>query len=584
MSLSSAHEITTKLELPNSSLLVNRRQPPPVVQQQTDLDSTPSITNPAFGYKKNEDTVPSSTSAAFPTSKTYESRCNPCRRLACSSLVDIDELILRQERDQLRLMMQPVEEEEIPIRYDTTVELCVDIALSIPGMKQPKSCGTHPAASWAYQIWQIMVLAAAVCLTVLPPLLRQLCIGSTSDMTNRYYFCSDIQLQLARSNYTRHIDGYAGALNTMLALGESDLEAHRGFKFSTWFNHSTLDPVNPQFLRVRKEFIQWRSLTHSSIPLFVYFLFTVWTSLVLPVSLMFIFSSRLKRADDPIEIMYPALLESKNDVENGRKNFFFVHPKRVVIQTALYVSLGLFPIMTYMMDGFLKCGLGCALLFTVLVGIAFSAILSITLSGIVVQITNATFLSNMLIQLCSNTTESNQRRQEDHQHQQQTKHFDAWKEYYKTTVGALHIWSWRMTPFFGSFIIYCLLATVFALINLIFMFLSIKSEHELEESEQMDVFKQVGAMDISALFIFTIMLILFTGAMSMVSARYKRLHLLIATLRLPKHQLDDFVILRNQNAALTIFDYPITSSTVYFIVRLFFIQVAFAAISVAGAN
>jgi hypothetical protein len=69
----------------------------------------------------------------------------------------------------------------------------------------------------------------------------------------------------------------------------------------------------------------------------------------------------------------------------------------------------------------------------------------------------------------------------------------------------------------------------------------------------------------------------------MISFRYKRLNLLVATLRLPTHQLDDFEILQKQNAAFTVYDVPITSNTVRSILYLLFIQTFVGALTVAGS-
>ena len=80
------------------------------------------------------------------------------------------------------------------------------------------------------------------------------------------------------------------------------------------------------------------------------------------------------------------------------------------------------------------------------------------------------------------------------------------------------------------------------------------------------------------------MLLVLVGAMSMISIRYQRLHLLIATLGLPKHHMDDFNILQQHNAALTIFDQPITftRNTTVAILRLLFVQSVVAILAMLG--
>ena len=79
------------------------------------------------------------------------------------------------------------------------------------------------------------------------------------------------------------------------------------------------------------------------------------------------------------------------------------------------------------------------------------------------------------------------------------------------------------------------------------------------------------------------MLLVTISLMAMVYLRYKRLNLLVATLRLSTHQLDDFEILQKQNAALTICGIPITTNTVRSILYLLFIQTALVGLTVAGS-
>ena len=62
-------------------------------------------------------------------------------------------------------------------------------------------------------------------------------------------------------------------------------------------------------------------------------------------------------------------------------------------------------------------------------------------NGLFVQIHNATTLANMLVKMCTKCTS----------HKEELERFEEWKEFYKTSVGALHVWSWRMTPTFWRF-------------------------------------------------------------------------------------------------------------------------------------
>ena len=66
------------------------------------------------------------------------------------------------------------------------------------------------------------------------------------------------------------------------------------------------------------------------------------------------------------------------------------------------------------------------------------------------------------------------------------------------------------------------------------------------------------------------------------SIKYKRLTLLVATLRLPKQYLEDFIIMQKQNAAMQIFDVPITVDLIVWIIQFFFIQAIVLGLAVAG--
>ena len=124
---------------------------------------------------------------------------------------------------------------------------------------------------------------------------------------------------------------------------------------------------------------------------------------------------------------------------------------------------------------------------------------------------------------------------------------------------------------------------VYNLAVIIFMYTAVSTDVGIEESRRFDRFIKIASIVAGQLLSFTVGLLIVVGAMALVSIRYTRLRLLVATLRLPKHQLDDFEILQQQNAALTIFDYPITTKTVISILRLLFVQTALAALSMTGS-
>ena len=72
--------------------------------------------------------------------------------------------------------------------------------------------------------------------------------------------------------------------------------------------------------------------------------------------------------------------------------------------------------------------------------------------------------------------------------------------------------------------------------------------------------------------------------MALVSSKYKRLRVLVATLRLPEHRLEDFSILQDHNACVTVLDMPITAATAAAVFQLAFVQVVLLALSAASVG
>jgi hypothetical protein len=178
------------------------------------------------------------------------------------------------------------------------------------------------------------------------------------------------------------------------------------------------------------------------------------------------------------------------------------------------------------------------------------------------------------VQLCSVEKVSPEERQAQ---------FDQWKDYYKTALGALHIWSWRVSPIIFVILLTNSLFVICELVTTIFIYATINSEPDLADSKRMEMFLKLGAGNMQLTVIFTLILLICTGAIAMVSVRYKRLRLLVAILLLPKHELQDFEILQRQHAAVTIFDIPITANTVTTILHLLFVQTALVALTSAGS-
>lgn len=342
------------------------------------------------------------------------------------------------------------------------------------------------------------------------------------------------------------------------------------------------------------DFLKWRATTNYVIPKILEI--CSWSSMIFAHfgCMMLVFSIQFQK-DDPIEIIYPPLLEAKDtglgnnraaveaDVENAtitsvseesNYTFHFVRPKELVLQAGLLTTVLLVPLFSYLMQLFWgnTIGFGLAIFYGIFIALSISPILSNMITGLVTQVHNATTLANILVQIC--TTENMSSEQIRIQ-------FEKWKLYYKNSVGALHIWSSRMTPIFGTMLIGFAFSIVYNLTVVIFMYTAVTTDIGIEESLRFDRFTKVASIVAGQLLSFTVGLLIVVGAMALVSVKYTRLRLLVATLRLPKHRLDDFEILQKQfeilqkqNAALTIFDFPITTKTVISILRLLFVQTA----------
>ena len=203
-------------------------------------------------------------------------------------------------------------------------------------------------------------------------------------------------------------------------------------------------------------------------------------------------------------------------------------------------------------------------------------LLALLATGLLIQVHNVTTLSNVLVCTVAGTgTPLDKKRAQ----------FKEWKRLYKTTVGALHIWSWRTSPGTGALAMVLGVAIVCQMVFAVLAYTAFMSEPDIDEADRLDTFLQstLSLQIIPSTLLNTVIFLGFTWTLALVSSRYKRLHLLVATLRLPTHHLDDLTILGEQNAAVTIFDVPITPEMTVHAWRLLLVQGVLIALSTAGA-
>ena len=377
---------------------------------------------------------------------------------------------------------------------------------------------------------------------------------------------------------------FLGALNTMKALADSDLQRYPRDSAGTLYSYNevwsialnTTDPSqlnNPDWLTARNNFLEWHGLTRNT------FVSLIATTHVVILMILVISTIVVFFFFDTEEIMFPPLLEIKQrlsewtnyDIHSVQK-FHFIRPHRFIYELGFWLSFVTIPVFVYIFVPVM--GPIVAIISGTFIAGSGGFVLGMMICGLIVQIHNATTLSNMLVEMCK----------EELQEKEKLMRFEEWKEFYKTSVGALHVWSWRMTPIFGSVVAFLGVSIIRSLSFVLFLYTSIMSEPDIIESERFMVFQNSKRVRLNmfSLFFSTAMLLGLVGFMSMVSVRYQRLHILIATLGLPQHHLDDFNILQEHNAALTIFDIPIKVTTTIAILKLLLVQSVIAILAMLG--
>ena len=101
-----------------------------------------------------------------------------------------------------------------------------------------------------------------------------------------------------------------------------------------------------------------------------------------------------------------------------------------------------------------------------------------------------------------------------------SKAFNMWKEYYKANVGALHVWSWRVTPITGSMTVVFLCGITRFVVELVFLYTTVMGEPDIPQKERFKVFRSAASAHVVLLIGFTILLLVFTAAMGMVHVRF----------------------------------------------------------------
>ena len=282
----------------------------------------------------------------------------------------------------------------------------------------------------------------------------------------------------------------------MKALAESDLQRHPGqFYRERWaiaLNTTNMQSNNADWLKARNNFLSWRATTNSVFVKIPSHLCRFWSILTI-VAFIIIFGFF-----DTNEIMFPALLEIKSKTslpsillshnQTTRKeavNFHFVRPHRFMYELGSYCSLVISIVMVviFVSGKFaVLYGKFVAVLLGIFAGGFAGCLVGMIMCGLFIQIHNATTLANMLVEMC----------QSCHSEESKLEKFKEWKELYKTSVGALHVWSWRMTPLTAPTLIWIALSILRSIVRLLFMYTTTMSEPDIIQTERMNVFHTLG--------------------------------------------------------------------------------------------
>ncbi len=532
-----------------------------------------------------------------PAPSTNCARACPClERVLCNSLVAPNDLILREEREQLNAHIQHAEHATPHDRADKVAALLVEVFLGLGGWKLPACgpfCAGCPARSargalalaLAYRAYQLTLIGLMVYALVAPSFAELACVtdfpvfpATAASTCLAPFSCPRVQDHLhavaaaavaANASAAEFTYAYPGMRATMRALSSaSDVVAggryfgeRRPFSevFSNVSADAALDPV------LVNDYLEWRAETGSAASHSLFAAF--WCAFVLFVAVSFAVFSCWPTA----ELLFPAMLELNQDQElqrahtDGRRHsssFHFVRPRRLAWHTLVCGGLFVF-------------ALGWALPNVPLALLAFApgsgVVLLVMPMGLSIQVHNATMLSNILARYCSPVGSVRQ--------------FEKWREYYKATVGALHVWSWRMTPITGSLLLFLLVGITRFVVEVVFFYTTVMNEPDIAPDARFRVFWSAARAHVQLLIGFTVILLIFTAAMGMVASRFEMVHVLLATVRLEHHgqvEFGELSVLQEHKAALTVYDIPVKPDALVLLYRLLFIEVGLVAVSAAG--
>ena len=513
-----------------------------------------------------------------------------------NNIIDPDHLILREERARInRLLTSDLDE----TKDNNCLECLLDCAFLPLLFKQPYSfhrcCCKNYCCVWIFRLFQCLffIISTLNTLTIVaaPLMCDDTSFGFFPKLHNDYPSGPSSSTDLFSCNTTQFILLQANATTMqeqMAALADTNFSAR--YKASRFSFKDKFDLNSNE--NAEKDFLLYVARTGNYIVPILYLLQGL-SMLLVYISVLFTLGLTIQ-PHDPNEVMYPSMW-----IRPVNQKPKLIRPKELVRQVVLMGGLLLGTIITRVFleaSGENSMNAGMAGLLWFMICLPLGALIVLILIGFAIHISNVAVLANLLPTTTKQSSIMKDERKEEEEDKEEEEEedkedkeeqirsqqikFEEWKELYKTTVGALHVWSWRMTPLIASIIFMEAVFSIQSLVSSIFIYAAVEKQRDFIDVEKVLTELLSPSFSWAVVWVTVFMLSLFLIAL--VSVRYVRLSLLVATSpHLKRLHLDDFELIQKYNAAFTLCDVPIRTSGVVFALKIIFVQVVIFSLAVA---
>ena len=513
-----------------------------------------------------------------------------------NNIIDPDHLILREERARInRLLTSDLDE----TKDNNCLECLLDCAFLPLLFKQPYSfhrcCCKNYCCVWIFRLFQCLffIISTLNTLTIVaaPLMCDDTSFGFFPKLHNDYPSGPSSSTDLFSCNTTQSILLQANATTMqeqMAALADTNFSAR--YKASRFSFKDKFDLNSNE--NAEKDFLLYVARTGNYIVPILYLLQGL-SMLLVYISVLFTLGLTIQ-PHDPNEVMYPSMW-----IRPVNQKPKLIRPKELVRQVVLMGGLLLGTIITRVFleaSGENSMNAGMAGLLWFMICLPLGALIVLILIGFAIHISNVAVLANLLPTTTKQSSIMKDERKEEEEDKEEEEEedkkdkeeqirsqqikFEEWKELYKTTVGALHVWSWRMTPLIASIIFMEAVFSIQSLVSSIFIYAAVEKQRDFIDVEKVLTELLSPSFSWAVVWVTVFMLSLFLIAL--VSVRYVRLSLLVATSpHLKRLHLDDFELIQKYNAAFTLCDVPIRTSGVVFALKIIFVQVVIFSLAVA---